>query len=593
MSEADHSLPISFIQLGRFLWRCCLHTPWCASFLVVCPFLWAAEVTLIPYAIGNFLDHLHPLVTYSDVKDPVLLFVGALCMVTCAYRLFNYMVGIRMIPGLRSRLARFGLQHVLNMPYALLKEELPGELSGKISDLPKVVPELLEMFCWRILAPCIALALSLVLLNRKDTVFALITFFWALFFITGNLLMVPYLTDRSAHFARCGNQILGVIADSVLNVFTVKIYKGEAKEEIYLQKSCKQGEKAEQKLQWIYFFMHLCSALVYILTLVGTLYVALHRFREEKISLGDLSVVMHLNLSIAHVLWESSFDFNRIAQHLGRMKQVLGLFYTPRPSPTIEEKNHPLVFHSAPSIRFDHVNFSYSSGAPLFQNLCLTINPEEKIGLVGYSGAGKTSFVQLLLRFYPLNSGKILLNDVPINSMDLELFYQNITFVSQNPQFFRRTIWENLVYGCHRVTLERVEQACKQAGIWSRIQELPLGYHTVLADQGSPLSGGEKQRLSIAKAFLRNTPLLILDEVTAQQDSLTEQSIHTALDPLMHQKTCIVIAHRLRSVTLMDRLFVFNGGNIVQIGSHNVLVQKEGLYKKLWEAQNPTLSLTG
>ena len=593
MSETDHLLPVSFFQLVKFLWKCCIYTPWCALCLLVCPLLWTAEVTLIPYAIGNFLDHLHPLVTYWEVWNPVLLFLSALCMVNFAYRLFNYMVGIRMIPALRSRLARFGLDKVLHMSYGHLKEELPGELSGKISDLPKVVPEVLEMVCWRVFAPCIALTLSLIFLSQKDKVFALITFAWAFFFIAGNLLVVPHLIDRSAHFARCGNQILGVIADSIFNAFTVKIYKGEEKEQIYLNHSCKKGEEAEKKLKWIYFFLHLGAGLAYIFTLIGTLYIALHRFREGKISLGDLSVVMHLNLSISHVLWESSFDFNRIAQHLGRMKQVLSLFYVQHTPHISTEKKENFVLHQAPSIRFDNVTFSYTEGVPLFRNLSLTIHPGEKIGLVGYSGAGKTSLVQLLLRFYSVNSGNILLNDTPISRIDLELFYQNITFISQNPQFFRRTVWENLVYGCHLFTLEHVEQACKHAGIWDRIQELPEGIHTVLADQGSPFSGGEKQRLSIAKAFLRNTPLLILDEVTAQQDALTEQSIQKALTPLMHNKTCIVIAHRLRSVTLMDRLMVFQGGQIVQTGPHTVLVQQNGLYKKLWNAQNPEISLTG
>ncbi|ETZ04627.1 ABC transporter ATP-binding protein [Holospora undulata] len=597
MQEPVCTSRVAFCQLVSFLWKCCLYTPWCALFLILCPLLWAAELSLIPYAIGKFLDCLHPRVSYQEVLGPVLIFFSALLMVLFSYRLFNYMIGIRMVPKLRSRLAGLGLQGVFNMPYSALKEELPGKISGKISDLPKVIPELLEMFCWKVLAPLIALTLSLILLSQKDKIFALITFFWAVLFITGNLVMVPYLIQRSANFAQYGNQILGVISDSVLNVFTVKIYTSEEKEENYLQQNCKKGEKSERQLQWAYFFLHLCLSLLYVITLTVTLYVAFHRFKKGKISIGDLAVVMNLNLGISHVLWESSFEFSRIAQHLGRMKQVLEMFYVPpkfiQNFPEKGQKNvKAVIFQHPPSVRFDHVTFSYSQEVSLFENLCLTINAGEKVGLVGYSGAGKTSFVQLMLGLYPAHSGKILVNDIPINDMNLQFFYQNITFISQNPQFFRRTIWENLIYGSENATLERVNYACKQAGIFDRIQGLPNGYQTLLEDQGAPLSGGEKQRLSIAKAFLRNSPLLILDEVTAQQDALTEQSIQLALHELMKNKTSIVIAHRLKVVTLIDRLFVFNNGKIVQTGPHHLLLQQNGLYKKLWEAQNSLTSLT-
>ncbi|ETZ07100.1 putative ABC transporter ATP-binding protein [Holospora obtusa F1] len=595
MSKSSDLHQVPFFQLVNFLWKSCLYTKGCSLFLVLCPMLWAAELSLMPYAIGKFLDCLHPEVTYKEVLSPLFLFFSALLMVLISYRLFNYMIGICMVPKLRSRLARIGLSQVFNMSYEALKEELPGKISGKISDLPKVVPELLEMFCWKVLAPLIALALSLILLNQKDKIFALITFIWAIFFITANLAMVPYLIERSAQFAQCGNQILGVISDSILNAFTVKIYSQEEKEDSYLKKNCKKGEITEKNLQWAYFFLHLCLSLCYVAMLGLTLYVAFHQFKKGKISVGDLAVIMNLNLGIAHVLWESSFEFSRIAQHLGRMKQVLEMFSSS--ALFVQEPKKPqhnvkaAIFRSPPSIRFDHVTFSYSPEVSLFRDLCLTICSGEKIGLVGYSGAGKTSLVQLLLGLYSPDRGKVLVNDLPVSTMNLQFLYKNVTFISQNPQFFRRTILENLTYGCEDITLEQVDSACSQAGILKRIQELEHGYQTVLEDQGSPLSGGEKQRLSIAKAFLRNTPVLILDEVTAQQDAITEQSIQISLGALMQGKTCIVIAHRLRVVTLMDRLFVFNHGKIEQIGPHDLLIHQNGLYKKLWDIQNSTSSL--
>ena len=167
--------------------------------------------------------------------------------------------------------------------------------------------------------------------------------------------------------------------------------------------------------------------------------------------------------------------------------------------------------------------------------------------------------------------------------------YQHVTFIPQNPSFFRRTIWENLTYGCRNVSLSAVDQACTAAGILDVIQALPDGYHTEFLDQGTPFSGGEKQRLSIAKAFLRNTPILIFDEVTSQLDALSEDFIQNALYRLMEHKTCIVIAHRLRTIASMDQLLIFDHGKIVQKGTHSSLLEEEGLYKTFWNAQGNTI----
>jgi ATP-binding cassette subfamily B protein len=588
MSQPDPFFEVKFYNIIIFLWKVCALKWSHAIFLVICPALWSIESTWLPYIIGQFIDRLHPNVRFSEIQGSLWRFILAICLVTAGYRFFNYIIGIKLIPSLRSRLSCFGLSRILDRPYIALKQHLPGELSAKISDLTSTVPELLEMFSYNICTPSIVLTLGLIMLSRADIMFALITFAWSFIFIAANILMTPYLGEQSAQYARRGNRVLGVIADTVLNSLSVKLHNSEQREDAYLYEQCKPAESAERTLQWSFFFLNLGVAFLYIVMLTFSLYLGFHRYCSGDISLGVLSSILYLNLTVAHVLWESVSDFNRISRYLGRVKQSLATLFS---HPNAEEKaasTQGQILHltKAPSIFFENLHFGYTPRHTLFQKLTLRIEPGQKVGLVGYSGAGKTSLIQLLLRFYSATSGNIFINTIPLQDITPASLYHHITFIPQNPYYFRRSLWDNLVYGSTNASQAAVDEACNRAGLMSVIRALPEGYDTILSEQGAPLSGGEKQRLSIAKAFLRNTPILILDEITSQLDAISEENIQTTLYQLMEHKTCIVIAHRLRTVVEMDTLIVMDKGNIVQQGTHLELVGHPGLYRDFWNAQS-------
>lgn len=588
MSQPAPFSEVKFYNIMSFLWKVCALRGRYAIFLVICPALWSIESTCLPYIIGQFIDRLHPHVRFSEIQSNLWSFVLAMVLVTTGYRLFNYIIGIRLIPTLRSRLACFGLSRILDRPYIALKQHLPGELSAKISDLTSTVPELLEMFSYNICTPSIVLTLGLTMLGRADMIFALLTFSWSFIFIAANILMTPYLGEYSAQFAHKGNRVLGVIADTVFNSLSVKLHNSEQREDAYLYEQCKPAESAERTLQWSFFFLNLGIGFLYIIMLTSSLYLGFHRYSIGSISLGTLSSILYLNLSVAHVLWESVSDFNRIARYLGRVKQSLStiLFYPNHEGSVSSTQGQILQLTQAPSLTFENVSFGYSPRHMLFQNLTLHIEAGQKIGLVGYSGAGKTSLIQLLLRFYSATSGAVFINGIPLQDITPTSLYHYITFIPQNPYYFRRSLWDNLVYGSPNTSQAAVDEACSRAGLLSVIRALPEGYDTILSEQGAPLSGGEKQRLSIAKAFLRNTPILVLDEITSQLDAISEENIQTTLYQLMKDKTCIVIAHRLRTVVEMDTLIVMDKGNIVQQGTHLELVGHPGLYRDFWNAQS-------
>jgi ATP-binding cassette, subfamily B, bacterial MsbA len=251
------------------------------------------------------------------------------------------------------------------------------------------------------------------------------------------------------------------------------------------------------------------------------------------------------------------------------------------------EKGGDIVF-SPPftGLRIEDLTLSYSSGnTPVLQNVSLVVRQGEKVALVGPSGSGKTSLVNLLPRFYTAQSGRILLNGVPIERYTLQSLRRSIGIVSQDPFLFNTSVRENIAYGQDGVGQEQIEQAARAAYAHDFIMELPEAYDTVIGERGVKLSGGQKQRLTIARALLKNPPLLILDEATSALDTQAERIVQQALENLMRERTSIIIAHRLSTILSADRILVLSRGRIVDTGTHEQLLESSELYKKLYTMQ--------
>jgi ATP-binding cassette subfamily B protein len=232
------------------------------------------------------------------------------------------------------------------------------------------------------------------------------------------------------------------------------------------------------------------------------------------------------------------------------------------------------------------LGFSFNNSHAALKNINLTIKAGEKVALIGPSGAGKTTFVRLLLRLYSPTKGKILIDGQNIAGATQESLRKNISMVPQDPILFHRTLIENIAYGMRGAAKKEVERAAELAHCTEFIKELPVGFNTFVGERGIKLSGGERQRVAIARAILKNAPILVLDEATSSLDSSSEMLIQDALNNLMHGRTTIVIAHRLSTIQKMDRIIVIDGGEIIEQGSHDELLANENsLYKKLWELQ--------
>jgi ATP-binding cassette, subfamily B, bacterial len=257
-------------------------------------------------------------------------------------------------------------------------------------------------------------------------------------------------------------------------------------------------------------------------------------------------------------------------------------------TPEIKDPAEPEVAHmDRGAIMFNKVAFSHDGdNDPLFEDFSLTIKPGEKVGLVGHSGSGKTTFTRLLLRFSDIQGGEILIDGQNIAHVTQDDLRRAIAYVPQEPLLFHRSIKENIAYGQPEATIASIKAVAKLAHAGEFIDKLPDGYNTLVGERGVKLSGGQRQRVAIARAMLKNAPILLLDEATSALDSESEVLIQDALWKLMEGRTAIVIAHRLSTIQKMDRIVVLDDGKIVEQGSHKELLQAKGSYAKLWAHQS-------
>jgi ATP-binding cassette subfamily B protein len=296
-------------------------------------------------------------------------------------------------------------------------------------------------------------------------------------------------------------------------------------------------------------------------------------------------MIFTINNWIINDMWNVTNQMQSFLEDLGTVDQALGILKEPL---KIKDGSNELQVTKG-EIIFENVKFSYSGDQPIFTEKSVTIYPGQKVGLVGHSGSGKSTFVNLILRLFDVDGGRILIDGQDISETTLNSLHRAIGTIPQDPSLFHRSLFENIAYGSENsaqtATRQEAIEAAKKAHAHKFIEKLPGGYSSLVGERGIKLSGGQRQRISIARAFLKNAPILILDEATSQLDSITENLIQESLKNLMRNKTTLVIAHRLSTLEIMDRILVFDRGKIVEDGTHEELMLMNGTYKRLWSAQ--------
>lgn len=518
----------------------------------------------------------------AAILFPAALYIGVQIVMNILYSIYRY-AHLQFYPKIKSDIAGTIYRYLSQHSYRYFSEHFSGSLSKKIFDLCTGVEALLQISTHSIIPKMLAVLFSSAISYIVHPLFGLMLFVWAIIYISISYFM-SYRSEKLAYAtSEAGNAMSGKLVDSIVNIMSAKLFANNQHEEAVVFNSINRLMAKDRALQWyllkINSIQGILIAILITIMLGGLIYGRMHNF----VTIGDFALILTLSSAIASNIYNIGEEILRFSKEAGNCRQALNIIVEPH---EIQDKTNAVELKvTQGKIVFDSIQFQYQDTEPLFENKTVIIEPGQKIGLVGHSGGGKSTFVNLILRLYDVNKGRILIDGMDIKEVTQQSLRKNIGMIPQDPSLFHRTLFENIQYGQVGATKEEVINAAKQAHAHEFIENLPQSYDSLVGERGVKLSGGQRQRIAIARAFLKNAPILILDEATSQLDSVTERYIQESLWALMQNKTTLVVAHRLSTLLHMDRILVFNKGKIVEDGTHQALLEMGGLYAELWKAQ--------
>lgn len=380
-------------------------------------------------------------------------------------------------------------------------------------------------------------------------------------------------------------KMAGHISDVITNIAAIKSFGSENLErgahqryvDTYIRKT---------KRSWDYQTLRIDMKISPIYVATNALGLAIILSLEvSPTAKAALFIAFNYYSTITRFLWSFNSVYRRLEESITEASQFVD--YTIHPPKITDSKNAPALQITDGAIAFRSTYFAHAeNNEPLFDNFSLDIKPGQKVGLVGHSGAGKSTVVNLLLRFMDVDRGGVFIDDQNISHVTQQSLHQSIAFVPQEPLLFHRSLRENIAYGKPDATAEEITDAAQKAHALEFIEKLPHDFDTLVGERGVKLSGGQRQRIAIARAILKDAPILVLDEATSALDSESEKLIQASLESLMNGRTSIVIAHRLSTIAKLDRIIVLENGTIIEDGTHTDLLERGGTYAKLWSHQS-------
>jgi len=557
---------------------------WYVFGIVVAMIYAAFHLSLVPYLFKLMIDAISADTLHTSYFNVyVLAFTLIFCdlLLVAAWRLHDYCV-IKSYPSIKTSLIYYFFDYVEKHSHQFFLEHHGGDTASKISDFADNFEKILENSRDIFRQSLMVLIASTMLLIVNPT-FGIILIIWTILFVGITLYLskniLPYATEYAVMRAKCS----GYIVDAIANISNIRLFSRHVYEKNRLKNTLSTLSNKNEALKWKWFKCWLVMGLLYCGMLSAVLFTLLHLRAHEFISVGNFTFVLLISGAVIEPVWMLTEQISNLSESWGICKQAYTLILRPH---DIKDAPNALPLNlKRGTIEFQNVSFSYAGHPSLFQNLSVSIPAGQKVGLVGLSGSGKTSFVNLMIRLYDLQQGQILIDDQAINKVSQNSLRESVGFIPQDPLLFHRTLFENISYGKPDATREEVIEASKKAHTHEFIMNTPGEYEALVGERGIKLSGGQRQRIAIARAFLKAAPILILDEATSSLDSMTEGCIQESLNILMQNRTVIIIAHRLSTLLQVDRILVFHHGKIVEDGTHQELLSKNGIYTQLWNAQ--------
>ena len=549
---------------------------------------WASKESLFPYFLKNFVNTLQ---SYPGDPEKAFNAVGTLFsifslvwIVSEIFQRSQGLVSIYFFPKLKTQIRTAVFDYVQLHSNEYFANNFAGNISNKISNLPTSCHIILEMLIEPFLTAILYVSFVIVMFFHINALFAWIFLTWLCLhaLITFSILMKG--NKLWEIHSEAVSTLNGKIVDVLTNISNVRLFSKNKYESQYLTAYLKDEVNKSQKAMWNIELANIAYAINGSFLIIGTTYMLIYAWGHRWISLGDFTQIGMQTIWSLGWVWHISFMLTQFTRELGTVKNSLKLINVKHE--LVDKPNAPSLIVKKGEIQFKDVCFYYRKKSIVFNHLNVTIHPGEKIGLVGFSGSGKSTFVNLILRFYDLQSGQIQIDNQTIAEVTQDSLRSQISMIPQDPSLFHRSLMENIRYGRLNASDEEVIQASKLAHCHEFIEFLDQGYHCLVGERGIKLSGGQRQRIAIARAILKNAPILILDEATSSLDSVTEKIIHEGLENLMKNKTTLVIAHRLSTLANMDRILVFHHGKIIEQGTKESLLELKGHFYTLWNMQS-------
>ncbi len=551
-------------------------------------FAWSLDHTLWPYVIMLLID---AITTYagdrSDIwsilAKPIIMGISLWIFVEIAFRISGIALA-KAIPRINAdvRLALF--EYVEKHSYNYFSNNFAGSISNKISDMVQSLENILRLVIQLFLPVFLALIIAICFFACVSIYFALILAGWLAVHLGISIVCAPKCARLADIHASARSDLAGKIVDSLTNHSNVRLFSRHKYELKYLTKFQDKEQAKHWASLWYIEKMKIAMGIASFfgagLALNGYM---LYSWQQGTITAGEVVFIFNTSWNIVMMAWIASLELPTLYKEIGICKQALSIIQNPIEIVDAPQAK-PLKVNKG-EIKFDNVTFHYLPQANIFEDKSITINAGEKVGLVGFSGSGKTTFVNLILRYFDVENGRILIDGQDIAEVTQDTLREQIALIPQDASLFHRSLMENIRYGRLEATDTEIEEAAKKAHAHDFIGKMSEGYDTLVGERGIKLSGGQRQRIAITRAILKDAKILILDEATSSLDSVTERLIQDSLQDLMQGRTCIVIAHRLSTLSGMDRILVFKDGKIVEEGTHEELLEMGGHYAEMWEMQ--------
>ena len=492
-------------------------------------------------------------------------------------------IQIRLGPRQRQNVTRSIYHYLQHHSHRYLSGNFAGALAHRISETSMGVTQTLWALITEFWPIAIILSVSTALLFRAHPLLGGFVLAWSVLFIGASYALARRCQPHALRAAAARSETTGTVVDSVTNLVSARLFARLGFERQNLEtdlvkelQAIRRSNGYAERVRWFQFSA--AAALK-----IGLLCFALRLWGQGRIGVGEFVMAISLALLIINEARNLSRRFLEFFEYVGNVSN--GVHTIVRPHELIDLPGAAPATLTHGRIEFRDVVFGYAAGQRVFDGLDVTIPGGQSVGLVGLSGSGKSSFVNLLLRLHDPQGGRILIDGHDIRAMTQDSLHAQIGQIPQDPTLFHRSLMENIRYGRLEASDAQVVAATRQAHAHEFIERIPEGYASMVGERGVKLSGGQRQRIAIARVILKDAPVLILDEATSALDSITERAIQDTLDDVMRGKTVIVVAHRLSTIAHLDRILVFEAGRIVEDGSHAELLRRRGAYWRLWREQ--------